>query len=102
MAKRGIAGAVVLPLDVESVEDLPADLALAIDHGFKIISWQENLMEEEMPPRWMWHLDWELETWFEEVETLRKQKYGGGSDESLEEASMMRNDDPSIKERFGK
>lgn len=101
MAKRGGAGAVILPYGVESIEDVPADLALAIDHGYKILSWQENLTEEEMPPRWMWHLDWELEIHFEELDAIRRAKYGSSSDDR-EEVPMMKNDDPALKERFGK
>lgn len=49
----------------------------------------------------MWHLDWELETWFEEVEILRKAKYGQSADDR-EEVEMMKNEDPSIAERFGR
>jgi hypothetical protein len=32
-----------------------------------------------MPPRWMWHLDWELENHFIKVDRIRDQKYGGSS-----------------------
>ena len=92
----------MLPRGVSCIEDVPADLALAIDHGHKILNWQENLMSEEMPPKWMWHLDWELEKWFEEVEISRKSKYDGGPDDSLEEVPMMRNEDPELAERFGR
>lgn len=28
-----------------------------------------------MPPKWMWHLEWELETHFDEIEQIRKSKY---------------------------
>lgn len=91
----------MLPRGVSCVEDVPADLAMVIDHGFKILSWQENLQEEEMPPKWMWHLDWELEKWFEEVDVLRKAKYSGQADDR-EEVPMMVNDDPEMAERFGR
>ncbi len=101
MAKRGGAGAVLLPFGVNSIEDIPADLASAIDHGYKVISWQENMSEEEVPPRWMWHLDWELEAWFEEVDAARKAKYGGDSDDR-EEVPLIKNDDPALRERFGR
>ena len=99
LVKRSGAGSSILPVDVASVEDLPADLALALDHGYKILAWQENLQEEEMPPRWMWHLDWELEEWFKEIELIRKSKYGGETDDR-EEVDMMKNSDPEINERF--
>lgn len=57
-------------------ETAPADLALAINHSILICSWRENLPSDEMPPRWMWHLDWELEKWFKEVSKKRDEKYG--------------------------
>jgi len=103
IGKRGGAGAAILPMDVTSVEDIPADLTLVIDHGYKIISWQENLTEEEMPPRWMWHLDWELEKWFEEIDALRKSKYAV---DDREDTLMDQNEDPEVRkmkaERFGR
>lgn len=79
---------------------MPADLSLAIDHAHRIIMWQENLPQEEMPARWMWHLEWELDEWFENVDQKRKEKYGG--DDDREQVDLMKNDDPSMKERFGR
>lgn len=32
-----------------------------------------------MPPYWMWHLDWEIESWFKTVQRKRDQKYGNTS-----------------------
>ena len=63
---------------------------MAVEHAHLILSWQENLMDDEMPPEWMWALDEELNEWFEEVEFRRKQKYGGNDDEST--APMMQNE----------
>jgi hypothetical protein len=64
---------------------------MAIEQAHRIIGWQENMMSDEMPPRWMWHLDHELELWFERVETEREAKYGGdGSGD--ESTPMMSND----------
>lgn len=103
IAKRGGNGSVLLPKGVSSVEDLPADLASALSHAYLILSWQENLPEDEIPPRWMWHLDWELERHFEEVEIARRQKYGTASDDGeLEGPNVLVNDDPEIKRRFGR
>jgi hypothetical protein len=78
---KGGNGKALFPAGVESVEDLPSDLSLAIEHANLIASWQENLMTEDMPPRWMWHLDWELERWFEELE--RSKKSGSNFDEDI-------------------
>lgn len=38
-------------------------------------------MNDEMPPSWMWHIDTELEIWFENVEEKRKKAYSTGGDE---------------------
>jgi len=46
----------------------------------RISGWQENLIDDEMPPRWMWHLDWELEEHFELVKSKRASKYGTPED----------------------
>lgn len=51
---------------------------MAIEHANRVITWQENLLEDEMPPSWMWHLDTELEAWFDDVAAKRKERYGGG------------------------
>lgn len=63
---------------------------LAIEHAHRVLDWQENLSSEEMPPRWMWPYESELEIWFDEVEDKRKQKFGGsGSDDAV---PMMTNE----------
>lgn len=103
IAKKGGSGAILLPRGVSSIEDVPADLASAIEHGYKILDWQENLTEEEMPARWMWHLDWEIEKWFEEVRAVRAAKFGGNSDsDDREIVPMMKNEDPELAKRFGR
>jgi hypothetical protein len=79
-------GAFLIP-GSSSIEEVPWDLASAIDHAIRVCSWQENLMEDEMPPQWMWPFDLELEDWFSEVERARKAKYGGDSDETSEMVS---------------
>jgi len=64
-----------------NIETAPADLAVAINHAISICSWRENLASDEMPPQWMWHLDWELTKWFKNVSKVRDDKYGVSSDE---------------------
>lgn len=64
-------------------------MLLAIEHGHHILSWQENLVEDEIPPTWMWSLDEELNDWFEQLESSRKDKGGGGGDEPV---PMMQNE----------
>ena len=40
----------------------------------------------------MWHLDHELEKWFEDVEAKRKEKWGTGRDDDREDVPMMQNE----------
>lgn len=68
------------PNGVSTVEDLPNDLVLAIAHAQRVCSWQENLPSDEMPPRWMWSVDHELQSWFERVAEEREEKYGSKVD----------------------
>lgn len=46
-----------------------------------------------MPPEWMWSVDEELETWFEQVEEDRREKWGnrGGGRERDERPPLMQN-----------
>lgn len=75
-------------------------MARAIEHAYRIISWQENLVTEEVPPKWMWAHEHELEEWFEEVKALREQKYGGGPDTGHDDdPGMMSNDLAAAKRR---
>lgn len=67
-----------------TVETAPADFVSALNHAIRINQWQENLPSDETPPRWMWHLDWELEDFFLDLDAKRQQKYG-----SAEESTAM-------------
>jgi hypothetical protein len=67
----------------------PADLVSAIDQALKILSWQENLPGDEMPQRWMWHLDWELEAHFQSVRTARDAKYNRSPSEADSEPEAL-------------
>lgn len=55
-----------------------------LNHALFIISLQENFSAEEMPPRWMWHLDWEIDTHLKLIRSKREAKYGGGGAEEEE------------------
>jgi hypothetical protein len=44
----------------------------AIDHATNVNSWYENCSPSEMPPRWMWPFDDEVNQWFEEVQLARQ------------------------------
>ena len=54
-----------------------------------------------MPPKWMWHLDWELETHFEIIKSKREVKYGSSEFENDEEyADPSSNLDNAFASRF--
>lgn len=53
----------------------------AIEHGCRVQDWQENMVPDEVPPRWMWHLDHELKEWFENLEWERKNRYSNRDDD---------------------
>jgi len=55
---------------------------MAIEHAGQICDWQENLTSDEMPPRWMWPFNEELEVYFEAVDRKRKEKYGIEDDDT--------------------
>jgi hypothetical protein len=76
--------------DCSSIADMPVDLANALEHAVRIISWQENLTSDDIPPKWMWPLEWELELWFVEVDRRRQSASNGGSGD--EQVEMMDNE----------
>lgn len=62
--------------DSETVSD---EFISVLNHCLFIMNLQENLPSDEMPPKWMWHLDWEIETHMKLLKSKREAKYGGGS-----------------------
>ena len=97
-AKRGGNIASLYPVGCSSIEDLPCDLSIAIEQGCRIALWYENYTEEEMPPKWMWHLEWELETHFEEIEQIRKSKYGDSDSSDMDSGGSY--DQNELADRF--
>jgi hypothetical protein len=49
-------------------------------------------MADECPPSWMWPFEEELEIWFEEVDSKRKERYGGTDASEGESVPMMSNE----------
>ena len=60
---------------------MPADLTSAIARASLIVFWQENVLQKDMPPRWMWGLDEELSRHFERV----RAKAGDGDEDDDDE-----------------
>ena len=47
------------------------DLLRAISHANKILDWHENMVEDDIPPEWMWTFDEALNEWFEDLKASR-------------------------------
>lgn len=103
VAKQGCNGQILFPDGCTDILSVPHDLHTAIEQAYRVLSWQENLTDEEMPPRWMWHLDWELEAHFTTVKRKRDERFGINS--SSEDSSSENEDlweDNSLASRFKK
>ena len=72
---------------------------MALGHANMILSWEENLATEEMPPRWMWHLPWEINRHMEKVVADRKAKYESkpNSEGSDDASSTWEADDDDVQ-----
>lgn len=67
-----------------------------ISRAALIVAWQDNLPSDEMPPRWMWTLDDDLNAHFERIKEERDKKYGTGSsdddDDDRSSGPMLKNE----------
>jgi hypothetical protein len=68
----------------------------AIGHANRVIDWLENIPSEDMPPEWMWPFTEELNDHFDEVKAKR------GSKTEDDDSSMMRNEDPRLRNIRGR
>jgi hypothetical protein len=50
-------------------------------HADYILRLQDDLESGEMPPEWMWPLNWEMDKWLEKIIKDRKAKYGGDDED---------------------
>ena len=65
----------------------------AISHAQIVLSWQENLPGEEMPPEWMWPFEDEIKDWFDQVQAARKNGWDPpGRTDGDEERPMAQNE----------
>lgn len=60
---------------------------MAVSHALNVLSWQENLPMDDMPPEWMWPLNDELDEWFDAVDSRRRD--GTSREDDLEDAPDM-------------
>lgn len=71
---------------------------MAIEHGLTVLSWYENLPEEDRPPEYLWADSQGLEMWFNSVDAKHKDGMGtnrGRTDDHAQDdqrPSMTEND----------
>lgn len=70
---------------------MPAELLDAIAHAGMILSWQENLTSDDMPPVWMWSLVEELNEYFDDLAVRRRSQGGADDDDDEPAGGMVRN-----------
>lgn len=72
------------------VQDAPYNVVYAVSHALTVLSWFENLPEEETPPRWIWWSDKLLDNWFEKIKSDRKKdRPSSQEDESMVENELI-------------
>lgn len=81
------------------MEEVPWELSVAASHAYRILFWQENLTDDEMPEQWKWPFEDELALHFERVQRMRDEKYGRTSSDDDGGTPMMQNE---YAERFHK
>jgi hypothetical protein len=67
----------------------------AVGIALQVLSWYENLPEDEQPPRHIWWSDKLVGEWFDEVNRKRSEKYGGekkSSYDTADDVPMMSNE----------
>lgn len=52
-------------------------LQVAIEHALTVLSWYENLQEDERPPEYLWEDSEGLEQWWADVEAKRNPDHIG-------------------------
>lgn len=57
----------------DGVVQAPYTLVMAVNTALTVLSWFENLPEEEQPPRHIWYDDEQIADWFRDVRASRKQ-----------------------------
>lgn len=77
-----------------TIDKAPYDLVYAISEGLTVLSWFENLPDDEQPPRHIWWSDELINEWFRNVKEKRKKgsKKKGSSYEEADDVPMSQNE----------
>lgn len=59
------------------IKEAPYDLVYAIAEALTVLSWFENLPDDEQPPRHIWWSEDLIAEWFRNVKDARKKDSGG-------------------------
>lgn len=78
----------------DGITDAPHDLVYAVSEALTVLSWYENLPDEEQPPRHIWWSDEMLSEWFRNVKANRKKETGSprSSYSEAEDVPMSENE----------
>lgn len=58
------------------IEDAPHDFVYAVSEALTVLSWFENLPDDEHPPRHIWWSEEMLSEWFRNVKRKRDKETG--------------------------
>ncbi len=70
----------------DGIEGAPHDLVYAVSEALTVLSWYENLPDDEHPPRHIWWSDQMLSEWFRNVKAKRNKESGPTPRSSYDEA----------------
>ena len=94
-ATKGLGGD-ISTLIQGPIHEAPHDLVSAVNEALSVISWHENLPEDEQPPRSIWWSGELLDKWFKGVRERREERYGSKKHRSsyadADDVPMMENE----------
>jgi hypothetical protein len=94
--RQGGNGALLWPVGVTSIEEVPWDLAEAVNQAQRILDWYESSLEEDIPPQHLWPFSAEVSDWFAGVRIRKRREREDMNDPDLA-SGMTENDDPRIR-----
>lgn len=86
----------------QPMQDAPHDLVTAVSEALTVLSWFENLPDDEQPPRHIWWSDELLTEWFRNVKQKRKEGSSKrGARTSFQEADDVPMNQNTLIDRSG-
>lgn len=75
----------LFPEGISHVADMPYTLYEAVSKGLLFLGFQEELPDDERPPKSIWLDPTKLKEWFEAVKKRRDEKYGVDGKKPIED-----------------